>query len=123
VNESWEDIAGNDNSFHVVAMEDPGEILNPVRADGQIGAQAAQTAGPQAGPITASTVLDGFTITAGTSSGGGMRCKGDDGGTCSPRLANLHFSGNGTGSTSSGGALYNDGSDGGTSSPVLFNIV
>ncbi|MCB0174619.1 MAG: hypothetical protein KDJ97_29175, partial [Anaerolineae bacterium] len=54
-------------------------------------------------PITASTVLDGFTITAGQAddssdpddSGGGFYCDGDGSGSeCSPTLSNVTFSGN-----------------------------
>src|SRR5690606_1637631 len=49
--------------------------------------------------ITAATVVDGFTITAGSSDGdtGGMQCIATAG-ECSPTLRNLVFSGNsGTG--------------------------
>jgi predicted outer membrane repeat protein len=75
-------------------------------------------------PITATTVLDGFTITGGNANGttaaqqagSGLYCNGQ-GGNCSPTLNNLVFSGN---TAASGGAVYADGSSG-TSSPSLTN--
>ncbi len=80
------------------------------------------------GSITASTVLDGFTIRDGNANGdfpqnigGGLTCNGRLGGQqCSPTLSNLIFSGNRAGF---GGALFNDGSGGGYSSPILDNVV
>ncbi|HKI85836.1 MAG TPA: choice-of-anchor Q domain-containing protein [Thermoanaerobaculia bacterium] len=77
-------------------------------------------------PITTSTVLDGFTITAGNAdtgpsynSGGGLYCNGEvSPGECSPALSNLVFSGN---SAVLGGALFNDGYYG-TSSPTLTDV-
>lgn len=98
--------AGNpaDNSFNVVRM------------DGTTGA----------GPITASTVLDGFTIRDGFANsnvnyGAGLYCKGSgSGGECSPTLSQLTFKANATNSI--GGALYNDGRNGGKSSPLLMRI-
>jgi len=67
--------------------------------------------GRSAGPIDASTVIDGFAITAGradgdnlASYGGGLYCDGFL--DCSPRLANLWFSGNTAGS---GAAVILDG--------------
>ena len=77
--------------------------------------------------ITASTVLDGFTISGGQANGGGspqdrgggLYCDGGGiGHECSPTLSNMTFSGN---SAQSGGAMYNDG-DAGTSSPTLSNV-
>ncbi len=76
--------------------------------------------------ITMSTVLDGFTVTAGNAdtgpsynSGGGLYCNGEvSPGECSPTLSNLVFSGN---SAVLGGALFNDGYYG-TSSPTLTNV-
>jgi predicted outer membrane repeat protein len=77
-------------------------------------------------PITGTTVLDGFTITAGQAngylhrSGGGYYCDGyGSGGECSPRLRNVTFSGNSA--KWRGGAMYNLGSWG-TSSPSLDNV-
>ena len=81
------------------------------------------------GLITGTTVLDGFIITAGFADygagvrvqGGGLFCSGHGPGmNCSPRLANLVFSGNQA--FMDGGALYNDGAEGGTSSPTLDHV-
>lgn len=82
-----------------------------------------------ANAITASTVLDGFTITAGNAHdgtfvsdvcGGGFFCDGEGGGhECSPTLSNLVFSGN---SAVDGGGVCNDGYSG-VSSPVLSNVI
>lgn len=80
-------------------------------------------------PITASTVLDGFTITGGKADensfsnvrrrGGGLHCDGSGaGGQCSPTLKNLHFVGN---LAMWGGAVFNNGVDG-ASSPTLENV-
>jgi len=83
-------------------------------------------------PITATTVLDGFVITAGFAngvfpddSGGGMLCNANHSGTgvCSPTLSRLVFSGNyASSSTGGGGALHNDGYSG-IASPTLTDIV
>ncbi len=79
VAETPDDIVGG-NSYHVVY------------ADGTTGT-----------PITGTTILDGFTITAGQANGndyplylgGGMFCNGrGSGNECSPSLKNLTFSGN-----------------------------
>jgi predicted outer membrane repeat protein len=74
-------------------------------------------------PITATTVLDGFTLTGGynaNSQGGALWCKGNGAGhACSPTLANLVFSGNHAGN---GGAMELDGYSGGASNPTLTNI-
>lgn len=102
--ETSADIQGA-NSYHVVSM------------DGVTGAQ-----------ITASTVLDGFTITAGQANngdspegrGGGLYCDGAGSGhQCSPTLRNITFSGN---SAQSGGAIFNHGRSGGASDPNLSHI-
>jgi predicted outer membrane repeat protein len=79
-------------------------------------------------PITGSTLLDGFTITAGQANGtvpdnrgGGFYCNGSGGGVeCSPSLRNVTFSGNSA--ELIGGALYNLGNNNGTSSPSLANV-
>ncbi|MCB0048647.1 MAG: Ig-like domain repeat protein, partial [Caldilinea sp.] len=64
---------------------------------------------------TATTRIDGFTITAGN--GGGLYCAGNGSGkVCSPTVSNVAFSGN------VGGAMYNNG-DRGTSSPSLTNVI
>ena len=92
------------NSFHVVSM------------DGTT----------SAGTITASTVLDGFTIRDGFANSdvnyaGGLYCNGNGSGhECSPTLNDLTFSSNATNFI--GGAMYNDGRNGGNSSPTLSNI-
>ncbi|MBU6352324.1 MAG: PKD domain-containing protein, partial [Chloroflexi bacterium] len=71
-------------------------------------------------PITGTTRLDGFVITAGNGDfGGGLYCDGQNGGVCSPSLANLTFSGNRV--SGGGGAIVNRGASG-TSSPTLTNI-
>lgn len=72
--------------------------------------------------VTASTVLDGFTISDGhfTGSGSGLYCGGSGAGNeCSPTLSNLVFLNN---YSYFGGGLYNDGSNGGVSSPHLTNV-
>jgi PKD repeat protein/sugar lactone lactonase YvrE len=72
-------------------------------------------------PITGTTRLDGFVITAGNGDfGGGLYCDGQNGGVCSPSLANLTFSGNRV--SDGGGAIVNRGASG-TSSPTLTNIL
>ena len=108
IDETSADISGS-NSFHVVTM------------DGTTGA----------GNITASTVLDGFTITGGDANdtynvgysfvfGGGFYCKGRGAGKqCSPSLRNVAFRGNYA--AQNGGAMFNDGY-GGNSSPTLSNV-
>jgi len=74
-------------------------------------------------PITGSTLLDGFIITAGQadgSSGGGFFCDGSGGGAeCSPSLRDVTFSGN---SAHAGGAMSNNGLNGGESSPSLREV-
>jgi len=72
--------------------------------------------------ITASTVLDGFTISGAYQggNGGGMYCGGSGAGNeCSPTLANLQFINN---YAVYGGGLYNDGHNSGKSSPHLTNV-
>ena len=78
--------------------------------------------------ITASSVIDGFTITAGRAYGdyphylgGGLYCAGNGSGKeCSPALSNVTFSGNQA--SHYGGGMYNDGYNGGVSSPTLNNV-
>ena len=78
-------------------------------------------------PVTVTTLLDGFTITAGQANGGipdnqgggGYYCDGSgSGGECSPNLRNITFSGN---SADYGGAMYNHGYQG-SSSPTLTKV-
>jgi hypothetical protein len=76
------------------------------------------------GPITGSTVIDGFTITAGqadatSESGGGLYCDAGTFGTpseCSPTLRNVVFIGH------QGGALFATAEDG-TTSPTIVDAV
>lgn len=76
-----------------------------------------------AGPILATTVVDGFAITAAATfdlNGGGLYCRGQGAGNeCSPTLSNLFFSAN---FAAEGGGLFNDGGYGGVASPTLANI-
>jgi predicted outer membrane repeat protein len=90
--QDYTDIVGG-NSYHVVSMGSSG-----------------------VNPITATTVLDGFTVTAGKANGpgenqyhgGGLFCQGSYSRTCSPTLANITFVGNYA--EYGGGAIYNLGS-------------
>ena len=76
------------------------------------------------GPITGSTVIDGFTITAGqadatSEAGGGLYCDAGTFGTpseCSPTLRNVVFIGH------QGGALFAIAEDG-TTSPTIVDAV
>lgn len=101
VNESSSEIVGS-NSRHIVMMNGTAGI-----------------------PITASTVLDGFTLTAGDNTnnndgGGALWCRGSGVGRgCSPTLAKLRASGN---RANSGGAMAFIGHSGGASSPALTDI-
>jgi len=73
--------------------------------------------GTTSGPITASTRIDGVTVTAGQGSrGGGLYCQAD-GGECSPTLARMVFAGNLA--TDDGGALHNNALNGGVSSSKI----
>jgi hypothetical protein len=76
-----------------------------------------------AGPILATTVLDGFAITGAAGwelDGGGLRCHGAGAGNeCSPTLANLLFSAN---LADQGGGLFNGGGNGGRANPTLVNV-
>ncbi|MCB9135502.1 MAG: hypothetical protein H6636_08750 [Anaerolineales bacterium] len=81
-------------------------------------------------PITTTTVLDGFVITAGVAhgnsalnhdDGGGLQCAGNGSGKeCSPTLTNLTFIGNMA--VGSGGAIRTVGYSAGKSNPILSNI-
>ncbi len=79
-------------------------------------------------PITETTVLDGFTITAGQANGGfpdnlggGFYCVGNGSGNeCNPSLSHVTFIGNSAGL--SGGAMFNNGVSNGNSSPVLNHV-
>ncbi|HET9033243.1 MAG TPA: choice-of-anchor Q domain-containing protein [Dokdonella sp.] len=99
----------SDNSYHVVFM------------DGTT----------SAGGITASTVLDGFSVSGGNADGsvgtdaaygGGLYCAGNGAGhECSPTVANMTFSDNRA--IGGGGAMYNKAAPSGVSSPILSNVV
>ncbi len=97
------DNINNDNSYHVI-----------------------WAAGTVSEPITETTVLDGFTITAGQANGvdeagegGGFFCDASgSGNVCSPTLSNLSFTGN---TANSGGAIFNSGENG-NSSPTLSDV-
>lgn len=95
-----------DNSYHVVYAD-----------------------GTKSTSIISSTVLDGFSITAGKANGadwpnifgGGFFCDGSGSGNeCSPSLANVIFSGNLA--QNDGGAMYNYAQFNGTSSPILTEV-
>lgn len=95
-----------DNSFHVVQVDGDGT------------------------PVTAATVIDGFTITGGYANsgvdpdffGGGLQCYGRsaDGG-CSPRLQNLFIVDNYA--QTGGGGMSTEGASDGDSSPEIVNVV
>ena len=78
--------------------------------------------------ITKTTVVDGFTITAGSAVssyphefGGGLYCNGrGSSNECSPTLANLTFSGNWA--NTYGGGMYSDGRNNGVCNASLTNI-
>jgi hypothetical protein len=95
-------------------------------AQGIQGSNAAQVVlldGAAREAITATTVIDGFTITGGydASCGGGLLCDGGDRGSdCSPILRHIIFSGN---LAEDGGGMCCDGTNGGNSSPRLTNVV
>ena len=103
IDEASTDIQGA-NSYHVVTMDGTGGT-----------------------PITATTVLDGFTITGGDANGdafdsfgGGLFCNGSGAvSRCSPSFTDVTFTGNST--SIFGGAIYNYGSYG-TSSPSFTNV-
>lgn len=78
-------------------------------------------------PITETTYLNGFSITAGDyhgfdNGGGGMLCNGNGvGSDCSPTLINITF--RGSLSSQLGGAMFINGDDGGNSNPSLMNVL
>jgi len=104
IDETSADIQGS-NSYHVLYLDGTGT------------------------PITAATVLDGFTVTGGEAngaspdySGGGLYCDGTGSGSeCSPMLTHLTFSGNSA--KDEGGAIesYSNYGDG-TISPSFENV-
>ena len=105
--------------------------LNVTTLSGDIGVPGVATdnthtivkmTGVAGNTITASTVLDGFTISGAYQggNGGGLFCNGSGAGNeCSPTLANLQFISN---YAVYGGGLYTDGHNGGKSSPHLANV-
>jgi predicted outer membrane repeat protein len=113
------DIAGDDTNTNGVVLTTthilPDNSYHVVRADGTTT------------PITDSTVLDGFIITAGQANGGsvpdnrggGYYCDGSgSGGECSPTLRNVTFSGN---YAQFGGGFYSNGPSG-VSKPSLVDV-
>ena len=110
--EDFSETVGN-NSIHVVVIGGVGTEGNGVY-------------------LPDDTVVDGFTITAGNSTGdelglgAGLFCNGGGNGKeCSPSLSRLRFSGNTTGtgaSLPSGGGLAAFASSDGISSPVLNRV-
>lgn len=96
----------SDNSYHVVTL------------DGTTGA----------GAISASTVLDGFTVTGGTASGGfpnnmgaGLTCNGNVAGrSCDPTLSRLRFVAN---TATYGGAVALRADGQGRASPTFSDVV
>jgi len=118
------DIDGNDFVDGDGIVVDYGDILGSnsfhvVKADGTTGT-----------PITSSTILDGFIITAGKAEGvnlldkfgGGFFCNGmQSGNECSPSLNNITFSGNLA--KIDGGAMVNYGHSEGISSPTLRYVM
>jgi len=112
------DIAGDDHT-------DPnGVVTSTANINGPNSSHVVWADGTST-PITETTLLDGFTITAGQDgddAGGGFYCSGyGSGAECSPSLINVIFSGNTA--LEWGGAMYNDGKNGGASSPSLTNVV
>ena len=78
------------------------------------------------GPITPSTLIDGFVITGGDTvnpeNGGALYCNGiNSNNACNPTLSSVSFVGNHSGNN--GGAMFNNGgSSDAESSPVLVNV-
>ncbi len=110
------DIDGND------ITDAKGVVTSTTHISGSNSYHVVWVQGTSDKPVTTSTVLDGFTITAGSeaSSGGGLYCDGyGSGNNCSPALSNLTFAGN---MADEGGAIYNKGGNGGASSPSLNNV-
>lgn len=110
---------------------------NDINADGNFIAESVDdiqgtnaihvvTVGGTATPVTASTLIDGFVITAGSATvgsnrsacGGGLYCDGMAAGECSPSLRSLVLSGN---RAVWGGGMFLDGEDG-LSDPEMVDI-
>ncbi|MBX3000054.1 MAG: PKD domain-containing protein [Caldilineaceae bacterium] len=115
------DIDGND------AADGNGIVANAATITGSNSYHVLYLDGVNHAPITGTTVIDGFTITAGNAdnvgdlSGGGLYCVGNGSGNeCSPTLRNVIFSGN---QAYAGGGMYNYGADNGVSSPVLTDVI
>ena len=115
------DIDQNDTTNADGVVEEPGDIT------GNNAYHVLYLDGVTHEPITSTTVIDGFSITAGHANGdsavdnddaGGMYCLGQgDGNECSPTLANITFSANLA--VGSGGAIRNNGFLDGKSCPLL----
>jgi predicted outer membrane repeat protein len=107
-----------------------GVVTDSVNINGANSYHVVTADGSGATVVTASTILDGFTITAGQSNGngGGFYCIGDgdpnniggDINECSPSLKNIVFSGNSA--FLLGGAMSNQATYLGVSSPTLMNV-
>lgn len=115
------DIDSNDTDVHGVDA-DASSIV------GSNSHHVVVMSGAVGNPITATTVLDGFTLTGGDDSssslpsegGGAFWCKGSGAGNaCSPTLAKLVFSGN---KAKYGGAVSLQGYSGGVSNPTLTDV-
>ena len=109
-----------DASATVLDGEDMRQVLV---IDGTTGANS------NAGSITASTVIEGVTITRGRAFwGGGIQCKAMGGAqpaltqnrSCSPTIRQVRFVAN---RANSGGALFLDAQTRGTASPTLTDVV
>ncbi len=110
INEVYSDTVGS-NAYHVMYLD-----------------------GATNEPLTAETVIDGFTITGGKAdsssnesgwdiiTGGGLYCNGSGGGHgCNPVISRVIFNGNYA--SYWGGGMYNDGSFGGDASGLLAEVV
>jgi len=114
------DLAGDD------ATDSNGVVTDTANISGDNAYHVLWLDGETNEAITAATVIDGFTITAGQADGsnphnygGGMYCAGNNSGECSPTLTNVTFNSN---SARKGSGIYNSGKSDGTSSPTLTNV-
>jgi len=122
------DLDDNDDAYAPQTDSD-GDDSTPTQTDHVNGANAYSVLFLDAAStdLTASTILDGVTVTAGfadggaspSNRGGGLFCRAGSGQTCSPSLRGVTFYGNHA--SAAGGAIYNDA--GGTASPVLEGAI
>jgi len=102
------DIDNNDSS------DSNGVVTSTANINGSNSYHVVYADGTGSTNITATTILDGFTITAGQANGsdpnddgGGLYCDGSGSGNeCSPSLSNLIFSGNKA--DNYGGGMYSN---------------